>query len=110
MKKEKYIPLFTFSWSAEGQIAPSPFRVNCPTIMEALLWFHLERQLRDRLSSENYSIDTVTTDQTPPQSWQGGELPRRANLNWCVLTPKMAKAFSAEINEARQRGLHFKVE
>ena len=97
---EPYVPSFTFEWSAEGQIAPAPHRVRCASIVEALLWFHLERQLKEGLAPAAYRIERVTSDQTPAQSWTSAELPRLASLQHCNVTRAMQRAFGNELKAA----------
>lgn len=73
-------------------------------VAEALLWFHLERQLRDGLTPAEYSVQEVTTDHESPQRWHGHELPKVASINKAVITRVMAKEYAPEIEAYRQRG------
>jgi hypothetical protein len=103
--KKKFVPQYSIHWTRTGATPPPPYCVSCKGgIMEALLWFHLQRQLKDGLKPADYSIQQVTTDHDSPQRWNGSELPPVSSVNRCTVTPEMAKQFAEEIRAAQAQG------
>jgi hypothetical protein len=108
-KQEKFHLTFTFLWSRLGQLAPPPEHVEAGSIMEALLWFHLARQLTDGIPPEQYSIQQVTSNHDAPQRWDGTELPPSSPIRRSVLTKRMYSKFEDQIEALRAQGQHFEI-
>lgn len=109
-EQKKFVPQFSIQWTLAGAPIPPPYHVACKGgITEALMWFHLQRQLKDGLKPDQYTIDQVTTDHSSPQRWAGNELPPVTSLSRCTVTSQMAKQFAGEIHDARQQGIFINV-
>jgi hypothetical protein len=109
-KEKKYVPVFTVHWTRNDDVAPPPWSVRCKGgVTEALLWFHLERQLVDGLAPELYSVQEVTSDHASPQRWKRDELPASNLLSKAVLTKPMARKYEAALQEFIARGGYYTV-
>ncbi len=88
---------------------PPPSSMVCTGgIAEALLWFHLTRQLVERLEPGSYSIEEVVTSGEVGKQckrWLRDELPSICRLDRVTITKAMGKAFKKEVEQARERGL-----
>lgn len=109
-KEKKYVPGFTVHWAQRGEIAPPPYWVKCAGgAMEALVWFHLQRQLVDRLAPESYEVQEIISDHSSPQRWGPAELPKSNLLSKVTLSKPMAKKYADQLEAFARSGGFFTV-
>jgi hypothetical protein len=109
-KEKKYVPVFTVHFTRAGELATPPYSVQCKGgVIEALVWFHLEQQLRAKIDPSAYSVQQVTSDHASPQRWGPDELPTSNLLSKVTLSKPMAKKFAGELSEFKAAGGFFSV-
>ncbi len=95
---------FDLTWTfnaASNNLPAEPVAIVSHDLMEALVAFHAEMQLKRGSSPADYTIVDIATNQTPPKRYDRYDLPpHNPDIRQCVFTKRIARKFETEITHA----------